>query len=108
MGRNRSKVGVLADDCPQRIGKWLQKLKRAEDRKKYLLNKLNRVGEKTTYKKDPRDSVEIRIENIKETIRELNVEIRELEKDLKISRKQSDYFGGKGKRSKYQKLRGIK
>ena len=106
MARNRSKQGILADDCPERIDKWLKKLAKAEEYK----NKLQGISEapKIPNLGSPGDSVESRIEIIKDVITELKSEIRELEKKNNISRKQSDFFGGKGKRSKYQKLRGMK
>ena len=109
MGRNRSKRGVLASDCPQRINKWLDKLRKLEKDRNSMLRDLKRPrATKITLSTSPDDSCEERIEIIKEALKTLKNELRQLEKDLGISRKQSKVFGGKWKRTNYQKLRGGK
>lgn len=109
MARNRSKAGKLAEECPQRISRFAQRLAKLEKYKRRLRSRLKLVevsGKSVPFTDD--ESVQVRIDNIKIAMKELKSEIRELEKKLKISRKMSDCFQGKGHRSKFEKLTGRK
>jgi flagellar biosynthesis chaperone FliJ len=109
MTRNRSKAGKLANECPQRIAKFTERLAKLEKYKRRLRSRLQlgeEAGKSVPFTDE--ESVQERIDNIKQAMSELKSEIRELEKKLKISRKMSDCFQGKGHRSKFEKLTGRK
>lgn len=109
MVRNRSKQDRLASECPQRINKWLDKLAKLERYRKSLREKLKMARAlKVPVLESPTDLCEVRIGKIKEALKSLKDELRHLEKELKISRKQSVAFGGKGKRSKVEKLTKVR
>lgn len=113
MGRNRSKVGVLADNAQERINKFLAKLIKVRKYKRSLLKKLERdIMKEEKIRFYPDEDCQERVERIKAETTRLRKEVRTLEKDLKISRKQSQEFGKeiiqkKGK-SKSEKLTGRK
>lgn len=109
MGRNRSKQGQTADSQPARIKRFTDRLFKLEKYKKRLRSrlKLEELPGKSVPFEDG-ESCESRIDTIKAAMKILKSEIRELEKLLKISRKMSDCFQGKGHRSKYEKLTGRK
>lgn len=102
MSRNRSKFGVLADQCPERMDKYKAKIHKLQKYKKSLEEKLEiDFSEKRFINSEPTDMCEERIDKFKVLIKEIELEVRELEKQLDISLKDSKAFDRKNVNKKH-------
>lgn len=102
MSRNRSKFGILADKCPERMEKYQAKLHKLFKYKKELQEQLeDDITPKKFIQKDPTEFCEQRIDKFKILIKEIEAEIRELEKRLQISLKESKIFKREEKNKKH-------